>query len=586
MYFLVKLLAQIITRTFFKNVTVLGKERIPLYGPVLFVVNHMNQFVDAAMLIAIFPRQIRFLMAEASFKRPIIGRLAQSAGCIPVQRPQDLRYRGIGGLIWSGPDAARVRGVKTRFKIDVKFQDTLIIEDLGLSRKVVEVVSDDEVVVDKEMGVEYSATYTDGFPFFIMPKIDQSTVYEEVSDAMRNGHAIGIFPEGGSHDRTTLLPLKPGVAVMALSSVLEGAEDLLIVPVGLNYYEPHKTLSSAVVEIGQPIPVTLELAQRYEESPPDAVKELLSMVEKGMNSVLLSARDYTTLTCIRLCVQLYPPDRTALSQDNYYLLHQLFSQFFWALHDDPELEHLRKDLCEYEDTINHYGVPDREVWQLKQPVYECVKLIVTKFLLLVLVSVVGGSFFPFWAPIRYIPAFMAERHRKKALANSRVKIRGTDVLASYRILVIIALLPLLTVLYGLLLSLTCMQDQSLGSKVAIITGAFFTLPPVFYISRVSFEMIMPLTRNIRTLFYVVVSNINYLRGTERTLLHMRIKLQQKIRDLVYTKGPQVSPSFIQSFTTVVPDAVIQADNKRINYSLGEYVPVVTRAKYDAREEIL
>ena len=131
-----------------------------------------------------------------------------------------------------------------------------------------------------------------------------------------------------------------------------------------------------------------------------------------------------------------------------------------------------------------------------------------------------------------------------------------------------------------------MSGASLNTKIMTTIGVFTILPPIFYVSRVSFEMIMPLTRNIRTLFYVIVSNVNYLRGTERTLIHMRTKLQQKIRKLVYTKGPQVSQNFVNSFTTVVPDAVISADNKRINYSLGEYVPVITRAKYDPREEIL
>lgn len=32
--------------------------------------------------------------------------------------------------------------------------------------------------------------------------------------------SIGIFPEGGSHDRSELLPLKAGVALMALVCVL------------------------------------------------------------------------------------------------------------------------------------------------------------------------------------------------------------------------------------------------------------------------------------------------------------------------------------------------------------------------------
>lgn len=63
--------------------------------------------------------------------------------------------------------------------------------------------------------------------------------------------------QGGSHDRTTLLPLKAGVAVMAVNALKSGAEDVLIVPVGLTYHNPHKTQSRASVTIGEPIPVSL-----------------------------------------------------------------------------------------------------------------------------------------------------------------------------------------------------------------------------------------------------------------------------------------------------------------------------------------
>jgi glycerol-3-phosphate O-acyltransferase/dihydroxyacetone phosphate acyltransferase len=40
--------------------------------------------------------------------------------------------------------------------------------------------------------------------------VDQSRVYNAVFQALKHGQCIGIFPEGGSHDRTDLLPLKVG----------------------------------------------------------------------------------------------------------------------------------------------------------------------------------------------------------------------------------------------------------------------------------------------------------------------------------------------------------------------------------------
>ena len=55
------------------------------------------------------------------------------------------------------------------------------------------------------------------------------------------GGCIGIFPEGGSHDRSDLLPLKPGVAMMALGAMAEHADlNVKIVPCGLNYFHADK----------------------------------------------------------------------------------------------------------------------------------------------------------------------------------------------------------------------------------------------------------------------------------------------------------------------------------------------------------
>ena len=33
---------------------------------------------------------------------------------------------------------------------------------------------------------------------------------------MNEGKVVGIFPEGGSHDRPDLLPIKAGISIMAL----------------------------------------------------------------------------------------------------------------------------------------------------------------------------------------------------------------------------------------------------------------------------------------------------------------------------------------------------------------------------------
>jgi len=42
-------------------------------------------------------------------------------------------------------------------------------------------------------------------------------MYEAVFNHLALGRVVGIFPEGGSHDRPDLLPIKAGISIMALS---------------------------------------------------------------------------------------------------------------------------------------------------------------------------------------------------------------------------------------------------------------------------------------------------------------------------------------------------------------------------------
>lgn len=47
-----------------------------------------------------------------------------------------------------------------------------------------------------------------GIRYKIMPYVEQKALYERVNQKLSDGECITIFPEGGSHDRTELLPLK------------------------------------------------------------------------------------------------------------------------------------------------------------------------------------------------------------------------------------------------------------------------------------------------------------------------------------------------------------------------------------------
>ncbi|KAL8448079.1 hypothetical protein Emag_004073 [Eimeria magna] len=168
---------------------------------------------------------------------------------------------------------------------------------------------------------------------------------------------------------------------MALTAMQQGAEEVLVVPVGLTYHNPHKMQSRASVHIGDPVPVTREMALEYVADRRGATARILNQVERflaapwglvaegtseaavGLRSCIITAQDYEAMGQIRLCADysvscvhafsrgpsspyprlpllppvssLYPPERLRLAEARYFLLMQLISKIFWRAAGDP-----------------------------------------------------------------------------------------------------------------------------------------------------------------------------------------------------------------------------------------------------------
>jgi glycerol-3-phosphate O-acyltransferase / dihydroxyacetone phosphate acyltransferase len=86
---LVKWLVSLVVRIFFQDVQLVGESNLPRKGPVILVGNHQNQFVDALVLFSQCSRDVQFLIAAKSLSKPVVGTLARSLRCIPVQRRID-----------------------------------------------------------------------------------------------------------------------------------------------------------------------------------------------------------------------------------------------------------------------------------------------------------------------------------------------------------------------------------------------------------------------------------------------------------------------------------------------------------------
>jgi glycerol-3-phosphate O-acyltransferase/dihydroxyacetone phosphate acyltransferase len=185
-------------------------------------------------------RRIHVLTAQKSMERKFVGTMAAASGAVPVGRAMDQTKPADGKIYLPDPvnDPLLVRGVGTNFeakdfqvggslvlpKVDNKaaaaeIQDIKGPEELRLKRPfkggiaMQQLTGRNDMTEDGTFVNGASATIGpapdyEGSSFQIAPKLDQSNVYDAVHTVLHRGGTVGIFPEGGSHDRTDLLPLK------------------------------------------------------------------------------------------------------------------------------------------------------------------------------------------------------------------------------------------------------------------------------------------------------------------------------------------------------------------------------------------
>jgi glycerol-3-phosphate O-acyltransferase/dihydroxyacetone phosphate acyltransferase len=77
-------------RVFFRRIELLGLDRVPTSGAVVFAVNHPNGLVDPLFLLCFAPKPVSFLAKAPLFRWPIVGWIIRAFDGIPVYRKQEL----------------------------------------------------------------------------------------------------------------------------------------------------------------------------------------------------------------------------------------------------------------------------------------------------------------------------------------------------------------------------------------------------------------------------------------------------------------------------------------------------------------
>jgi glycerol-3-phosphate O-acyltransferase/dihydroxyacetone phosphate acyltransferase len=76
-------------RIFFRRIELMGLERVPDHGAVVFAVNHPNGLVDPLFILCFVPLPVSFLAKAPLFGYPIIGSIIRAFDAIPVYRKEE-----------------------------------------------------------------------------------------------------------------------------------------------------------------------------------------------------------------------------------------------------------------------------------------------------------------------------------------------------------------------------------------------------------------------------------------------------------------------------------------------------------------
>jgi glycerol-3-phosphate O-acyltransferase / dihydroxyacetone phosphate acyltransferase len=93
-------LGQLALRWFYRDVEVLGIERLPVTGPVLIASNHPNALVDALVVGCTLRRPLTLTAKATLLENPITRALFRAVGVVPLRRASDdIAKRGGAGIL-------------------------------------------------------------------------------------------------------------------------------------------------------------------------------------------------------------------------------------------------------------------------------------------------------------------------------------------------------------------------------------------------------------------------------------------------------------------------------------------------------
>jgi 1-acyl-sn-glycerol-3-phosphate acyltransferase len=342
---------------------------------------------------------------------------------------------------------------------------------------------------------------------------------------LRRNRCIAIFPEGRSHDSTTLLPIKTGAARIALGALsLENDRGdgkklraLKIVPAGLYYTSKTSFRSEALIRFGESFAVAPINLDEDGEPPREAVHELSARIESALRDVTINVANDSEMETVARAEQLfssiYETLSLRLSLAAEFDLRRRFADIIARQQQSqtPNVERLRSRLREFEEDLGGFGIAPENLSVLAHSRWFVVRSFLLRWLAVALLSplAVAGA-------LLHLPAYLASD-----FVSRRFRRHGIDEIApTVKILSAIILMPLTWIVFAAAIYFRLGWHWALASvPVAILCG---------YVAVRSLETLYDLRGWFRAALLLARDRRRFLRLLrERRALHREMRALER-----------------------------------------------------------
>lgn len=178
-------------------------------------------------------------------------------------------------------------------------------------------------------------------------------------DALAQGSAIAIFPEGVSHSVPHLQRMKTGAARIALGAEARHGFELgvRIVPVGLTYRNKHRFRGQVATEVGEPIAVS-DYAEAFAADPRAAAEVLTARIAERLSALTLNLERWEDLPAVEAADMIYASERgLSLTAEERQPRLREFAEGLRLMraHDPARVEKLRDQIASFSERMHAIG---------------------------------------------------------------------------------------------------------------------------------------------------------------------------------------------------------------------------------------